>query len=196
MDNKQKTFKKLFMYGNSKLPKTTAVFSLGSAKYCPSRQRGLCLIADVCYARKAEIQYERSLPYRIRQLQIWDDCEAEEFAYRFLKSISKKRIVIDTLRFNESGDFRSNEDVRKMVIIANILKTKGISTYVYTARKDLNLNHLGSLVVNCSGFRVDGTNEFTAVKEFSGENIKCLADCKKCRLCTVLHNKKIEVLIH
>jgi len=52
-------------------------------------------------------------------------------------------------RFNESGDFRSQEDVSKMSEIAKQLKDKlGIITYGYTARKDLSF---GGVNFICKG---------------------------------------------
>lgn len=192
---KLQTIKNHVSYGNSKLPKSTLIFNLGSATNCPSKKLGLCKVCKACYAMKAERQYPSVLPYRERQAELWKRTDAVDFAYSIVKINEKKRTKIKHVRFNEAGDFSSQADVDKMSAIARILKKYGIRCYVYTARKDLDFSKRNdNLIVNGSGFMVD--NAFVAVKEHSDTSLKCIGDCKKCSLCSIPNGFVIEAKIH
>ena len=63
--------KKLVKFGNTKLPSTTAIFNMGTSKDCPSRLKGLCKCATVCYARKPEKRFPNTVPaYRKRCAEV------------------------------------------------------------------------------------------------------------------------------
>ena len=118
--------------GNTKLSSTTAIFSMSSAADCASLKLGLCKAAKQgarCYARKAEILYPLVLPCRKRQSQYWDRITAEEFTYQFLLLNACKLKPFNALRFNESGDFKSQACIDKAEKIARVLKTYGITAY-------------------------------------------------------------------
>ena len=135
---------KHFSFGNKKLPKTTAIFNITSALECKSRKLGLCQLGKdtkKCYALKAEKCYPSVLPYRNRQTNLWDNMNAEEFVKNFMKE--KGRRKIDALRFNESGDFRGQRDVNKLIKIARLLQAEGIKVYCYTARKRPKMDRKG-----------------------------------------------------
>ena len=194
------SLKKLLSYGNLKLPKTTAIFNMGSASECISEKLNLCKVAKICYAKKAERLYKNALPYRSRQSAFWRYTNANEFTDLFLDSIKNKwKYKIDMLRVSEAGDFDSQKDVNTWEAIATNLKQNDIVTYVYTARKDLDYSQCSNLIVNGSDFKTAGVkHSFTAVKQFSTDKkvAKCLADCSVCHLCATNTNLDIEVLMH
>ena len=88
----------LITFGNSKIPKTTLIFNMGSSKDCQSRILGMCLCADVCYARKSEKIYPNVLPYRKRQADFWLDNDAEDIAEGLSNSAQQKNGSIKGLR--------------------------------------------------------------------------------------------------
>ena len=176
--------------GNIKMPVSTAIFNMGSAKNCPSKKLGLCKAEKQgakCYARKAEYMYPLTLPYRERQGKLWGKISAEEFAFQFLVVNAYKRNPFSALRVNESGDFHSQDCVDKMEQIARILKRYGIVTYAYTSRSDLDYSKVRDSVIHGSGFTKPGIkgifkiipNKKARVKGFSS----CKMNCKICKLC-------------
>ena len=88
--------------GNHKIPKTTAIFNMGSAKDCPSAELGLCkAVVDgksFCYAKKAEYLYPAVLPYRRRQEEFWKAISAELFAVQFLLLIAYKMLYLNNTK--------------------------------------------------------------------------------------------------
>jgi hypothetical protein len=205
--------------GNLKIPKTTAIFNMSSAKDCVSLDKGLCKacvvnelkeLINVCYARKAEVQYPAVLPYRDRQEKYWLDVSAEEFALHFLRINANKRIKFDKMRFNEAGDFHDQEGLDKADKVAKLLLKYGVTVYCYTSRDDLDFTKVKHLVVNRSlnGLKefepVEGlTNEFLMITKEEGEDFKkwpkgyakCPADCRICDRCSV-KGKKSFVIQH
>jgi len=184
--------KGLLMYGNRKLPKSTAIFNMNSAKDCPSLKLGMCDVGSKCYALKAERLYPQVLPYRERQEAYWDSVNAEEFAGAFLIEVERKRERVTHLRFSEAGDFKSQADVDKMNEIAFYLGYQSITVYGYTARRDLDFSKAKHMTVLASGFTgTDGL--FLGVKGAKHYHLEarklgirafiCPADCKVCTLC-------------
>ena len=102
--SKPNPLKGLVKAGNKKLPKTTAIFNMGSATDCPALKKGMCQafarnpqgkMKLVCYAKKAEVQYYTMvLPYRRRQEKYWKDHSAEDFAISFLISLITEAISL------------------------------------------------------------------------------------------------------
>ena len=108
-----------------------------SVKNCPAKS--MCLISDICYADKAEKRWKQVLPYRLRQEKYWNDVGVMEFINDMMNVIEKReKEPIEFFRFNECGDFRNQKDITKLSLIASHLKKKGVITYGYTARKDLD----------------------------------------------------------
>ena len=161
--------KSLLSYGNKKLGNNIAIFNMQSATNCTSKKLGLCKVCNICYAKKAEYLYPSVLPYRKRQEIYWKQTNPDNFVCDFLDAIKNKKTKIKYLRFSESGDFETQNDLNKLVYIANKLKNYGIITYVYSARSDLDYSNIGNLKVNGSGFTV--TNNFLAVKDLP-DNLK------------------------
>ena len=185
--------KKLVSQGNLKIGKDTLIFNMNAAANCPADKLGLCKHADICYAKKAEIQYPAVLPYRNRQAIYWDECTAENFTAELLNIISRKKAKIKYIRFSESGDFQSQSDIDKLSDIAEMLKFAGIKVYTYTARKDLNFANISdNLTVNGSNFMISNNFQLTTDKNL----VNCPADCKICNKCKVSKNRNIYVLKH
>lgn len=206
-------------YGNMKIGNDTIIFNMTSATDCISAKLGLCQLCPVsspntpttvernesrvkslkkCYAHKAEVQYPNVLPYRRRQAKQWAYNSVQSIANDLVKQIKAKRVKIKYFRFNESGDFRHYRDIVKLSAIADILWAEcKVSTYGYTARKDLDFTgHSKHLTINGSGFMLN--NEFKVVDKFSDkkDSLKCISDCSKCCLCKITLGKTIEVISH
>jgi hypothetical protein len=217
--------KDLLTFGNSKLPKTTAIFNMGPATKCPSKALGLCELCKKCYALKAEKMYPTVLPYRIRQSNYWYLVTAEQFAAEFIAIYKRKRIKPIYLRFNESGDFWTQACYNKAFEAAAIIqKETGVISYCYTHRTDLNYynSFTYGLKVIQSG-NAKNTNislKFIAVKPAKFDQLKqeeknasyyrsndrgflpqdrryfCPADCKKCNLCATAPAGTIYCKLH
>jgi hypothetical protein len=185
-------------FGNKKLPKTTVIMNITSAKDCPSIRLGFCQCPKHCYARKAEVLYPDTLPSRREQTKFWDKNPALYIAWEIVKRIYAKKIRPDTFRFNEAGDFRNQDDVDKMTIIcAELQKEFGMKCYGYTARSDLDFMGLRWFAnVNGSGFMV--TNKFVFVPKGQKARTKlvCNCDCRTCTMCRDLKGKIISVHQH
>ena len=186
--------KKHVKIGNAKIGKDTAIFNMTSATNCPSRKLGLCQLKNCnhCYALLAEKRFPNVLAYRKRQETIWDKYGVE--LRQALDKLSQKH-NLKYVRFNESGDFKTQLDVDKLAIMAHLLPH--LTFYGYTARKDLSYaNRPSNLVINGSGWRRGKMNQFNAVLEYTGKNAKCKGDCSICDLCKVDKGIIIENRMH
>lgn len=192
--------KNYFSWGNKKLPKTTAIFNMTPAMYCPARRLHLCALGDKvqrCYALKAEKIYKNVLEYRIRQSIFWSDCTTEEFIAQLFKEKKRKQLL--KLRFNESGDFVSQSSLIKAEKIAKLLyKEYGIITYCYTARKDLNYSTKKYLIINGSGFMVDNNYSITGMSQPTPNYkvVSCPGNCRTCSLCVQSNKLNIQTKMH
>lgn len=196
----EKTIKNHIKFGSMKLPKSTMVFNMGSAKDCPSKTLGFCLVVDKCYARKDEKLYKSVLPYRERQEKIWLTHTASEFCAALTAILRRKRTQVKLFRLNESGDFHSQECVIKAEQIAEHLFEKhGIRTYTYTARKDLDFSNCKYLKVKGSGHN-KGNNGSTMVLmkgDVKPEGfIRCPGSCKTCSACSFPKMINIAFNVH
>jgi hypothetical protein len=166
---------------------------MGSAQDCPSKQLGLCKTINQgvkCYAEKAEIQYkENVLNYRHAQESYWKSTSGSEILSRLIRKLESRRKETTYFRFNESGDFYCQADVEKLNFIARGLReAKGITTYGYTARSDLDFRTCEFLCKG-SGFNGEGLNGSTEVilkeQQVPEGYIECPGSCKKCNLCKI-----------
>ena len=205
-----------FAIGNKKIGKDTLIFNMGSATNCPSKLKGLCDID--CYAMKSEVQYPAVLPARDHQEEYWLKTPYMSVVNDIKKAL-KRRSYIKYIRVNEAGDFHSEACLHKLIFIAEQLPN--IKFYTYTHRSDIVDNNTHNflpknLVINTSNFKVDGLNQFKAVKvetkfrsymgkakeikaelkTISNSNLVCGGDCSKCSLCKVSHSKDIYVAYH
>jgi len=202
--NKVKLRNVLGKKGNIKIPNTTATFNMSSAHDCPSRKLGLCKAVvdgkNVCYAIKSENTSRPDvLPYRRRQEAYWKSVTAHEFCVEFLAICVTKAKPFTALRFNESGDFHSQDCVDKAEKIARILKPYGIVVYCYTSRDDLDYHKLEALKVSGSGFKKSGiVNIFKMIKKKEdkprGYGV-CMGNCHSCNRC-LKSGMKTVVLQH
>ena len=149
----------VYSIGNLKLSTNTLIFNLTSAKDCPSKQKGLCKVCKICYARKSELRFPKVLAYRDRQTKYWDLHNTIEICGD-MHRILKKRPYIRFLRYNEAGDFRNQLDVDKLSDIAGFIKRNyDVVTYGYTARSDLDFSK-AQFIVRGSGWKAkDGMTE-------------------------------------
>lgn len=181
---------KLLSNGNLKIGNDTLIFNMCSATDCPSRRLGLCKIPDRCYAMKAERCYPQVLPYRRRQEELWLHSSSDEL-FKYIEPMLSKRIKY--FRFSEAGDFRTQDDINKMSALADKLAEKGVISYGYTARNDLDFSVVGSnLCINGSSFRVH--NSFTATDNPNG--LVCRGNCRECVWCKTKKGLDIKVRIH
>ena len=95
---------------------------MGPASICPSERLGFCQIKDKCYAKKSEKLYKYVLPYRIRQYKYWTETSAKTMKNDFKKILNRIRTKIRYLRYNESADFFSQNDIEKLNKISELLK--------------------------------------------------------------------------
>ena len=173
----------LFSFGNMKQDGDTAIFNMTpTTGACVSEKMGLCSYPSKCYARKAERRFPNVMRHRIHQNMFWNACSPELFIYEL------KKYSFTKLRFSESGDFRHQEDVSKVIAIANLLS---VPVWTYTARRDLDFSDTpDNLIVNGSGFMLD--NMFQAVPDLSGlQGHFCKGNCRICDLC--LHKSGIVI---
>jgi hypothetical protein len=194
----------LISEGNIKVPSTTAIFNMTSAKDCPSLKLGLCKAyfsgKHICYAKKAENEMRKNvLPYRRRQEAYWREVSANEFVSEFILINSMKRNPFKYIRFNESGDFISQDCVDKAEKIAKMLHRFGIKCYCYTSRSDLNFSKCRYLVVSGSNFKRAGISNIFKIIGKESELKKgyklCVGDCKVCNRCT-FKNMKTCIVKH
>jgi len=192
----------LIRRGNKKLPSTTWIFNCGTARDCPSKALGLCQCADKCYAMKAERMYKNVLPFRERQRALWGNVTPKRFVSAlFLASNRSRTRAMESFRFNEAGDFSTQQDINWLTAVCKILKQAGVSCYGYTARTDLNLTgllkHSSVNVSNDKRNWIDkGANRFRAVKQATGKNPVCPGSCKACSLCQKVRGLEIEIPLH
>ena len=181
--------------GNHKIGTDTLILNMCSATDCPSRKLGYCKLGKRCYALKAERLYPQCLPFRRMQEQQWDSLTVQFMADCISETVRRARgVPVTHLRFSEAGDFRTQEDVDRMSVLADLLDGT-VVVYGYTARKDLDFSRIHSnMVVNGSSFMA--SNEFRAVPEYTGENIRCKMNCRICSLCTEGRGRVIEVKYH
>jgi len=155
--NQPAELKSIVKFGNLKLPKTTMIFNMSSATDCPSRRLGLCEYEDICYAKKPEMIYPKVLPYRRRQEGYWLFTDADKIVLDCYRLLLRKNHNVDAFRFNESGDFHSQDCVEKLDYVARHLSDRlGIITYGYTARNDLDFSSVGFVVRNSTSKPIVG----------------------------------------
>jgi len=188
----------LISQGNHKLGKDTLILNMTSATDCPSRALGLCKLPSKCYAMKAERMYKAVLPYRRKQAEYWDKTGPIKIAADLREELGRHtKPPIKFIRISEAGDFRTQADVTKLYIIADLLVNTGVIIYGYTARQDLEFPQgPANLVLNGSGFMLD--NMFTAVdpKSLANYQVTCAGNCRICNLCKAAGKQDIKVGLH
>ena len=188
-------------FGNKKLPKSTAIFNLGTWFLCPGRLEGYCELHDVCYAKCREVM-GNVIQSRLNNYYFWKGNSAETIAMFISYSIMAEKMKgneVNLLRFNEVGEIEDQQELEKMVKVSNIVYLKtGVQSHTYTHNRALNFNiERPNLTINGSGFMVD--NMFTVVKpENYGEYIdthNCIECPQKCEVCGSICARKLGVEI-
>ncbi len=191
----------MFSFGNKKLPSSTMIFNMTSAHDCPSRALGLCRIpADKCYARKAEVTWPATMPYRRRQAKLFKELSINELIGAFKCAImhrDDRSEPVKQIRFSESGDFESYHALNKITKVFKALKVwrPHLVIYGYTARNDMDFTELQKVAtVNGSNKMLD--NYFQAVETTNKGDVVCPGDCNICNLCAVKGKKHIKIKFH
>jgi hypothetical protein len=177
----------LFSFGNLKQDAGTAIFNFCASLDCPSEKLGLCLNPEVCYAKQPEKSWPNVRGHRNYQAKFWQMCTPELFVYEL------RKFEFNKLRFSESGDFGSQDEVSKASRIAELLD---IPVWTYTARRDLDFSNLpANFTVTGSGFMLD--NFFNVVPDPIGlPGVICKADCRICSYCSEKAHRIINCKIH
>ena len=188
-------------FGNKKLPKSTAIFNLGTWFLCPGRLEGYCELHDICYAKCREVM-GNVIQSRLNNYYFWKTNNAKRIANFIVYSIKTEIIKgnqVNLLRFNEVGELEDEEDLNKMIKVSNIVYERtGIKSYTYTHNRELDFNiDRPHLTINGSGFMVD--NMFTVVKPEQYKEYldthKCIECPQKCEICGSICSKKLGVEI-
>ena len=193
-----------FSHGNTKLPKSTAIFNMTPASngakgdnlgmLCPEYLAGTCQLdcpEKQCYAIKAERQYAETRAKRQRQANFWANGSVDDFVARFRL---EARHDTDTLRFNESGGIADIHDIIRLGSIARALPD--ITIYVYTSRSDLwDQGAFDCLPDNVS---VVGSGFMAHNAFMAGEvhKVNCPGDCRACHICLNRHGVTMGARIH
>lgn len=200
----------MIKYGNFKIGDDTIILNMGTASDCPSKKLGLCPIYSEenkgkklkCYALKPEILYrENCTNYRNKQREFWEKSTATEIANYIKTRVNRRTKETKFLRFNEASDFHTQQDVRKLSSVANQLKDIGITTYGFTARKDLNFNNV-NFIFKGSGHDIPNstgkTKIITDIKEKpkGKEWVYCPGNCRVCGICSSIHKINVAFIKH
>ena len=204
----QKAFDKIapiprIVFGNKKVPKTTAIANTTSWFLCPGRLRGFCELHEVCYDKCREVM-GNACQSRLNHDLWWRSNDARMIAMFYVYSIQAENLKhpeskITLMRFQEVGDFRNQDDLNKMIEVSNILyKELGIESYTYTHNRELDFDVPRPHLCMCgSGFMID--NQFTVVppneyEEYTA-NHKCFKCPQKCEMCNSICSQKLGIEI-
>lgn len=202
-----------FKFGNHKLGKDTIITNMSSATNCPSKKLGLCpiynysysienknIIITRCYALKAEQQYkEHVLKARREQEEYWNTRSVDDILNDMRKKIESRKSETKYFRYNESGDFKNQEDIEKLSEIAKKLNEEfSITTYGYSARSDLDFKNVNFLV---KGSGHDNGNNGTTIvvnkkEDVPKDYITCIGSCIDCDVCKKLNKLNVAFIKH
>lgn len=191
---------KVFSYGNKKLPASTMIFNLTTAKNCPSK---LCKVAKYCYAKKGENRYIDVFLRNLRNKIMLENISLKDFLKLLELYIEYAPMKIKNIRLSEEGDFMSLKYVKIANDIAGHIKAKyGITTTIYTA-KPYDFAPFENLIVNASIPQIKNPTRYFFAKgekdlKELGVNLKgkgiqyndkvghyfvCPCDCRLCGFC-------------
>ena len=178
----------LCKFGNEKAGEDTLLLNMGSATRCPSKS--MCKVlreGRSCYPAQVEMRHPVVTTFRERQERYWRSTPKEQVVEDIRRKLSRRIIGTRYLRFNESGDFWSQECVDKLSYVADALKSAvNITTYGFTARQDLDFSRAGFLVKGSGHDR--GNHGRCVVIDADGAvpagYVLCPENCRVCTLCT------------
>ena len=188
-------------FGNKKLPKTTAIYNIGTWFLCPGRLEGFCELHQECYAKSREVMGS-VIKSRLNNYHFWKNNDTETIAKFISYSIKTEQLKgneVNLLRFNEVGEMEDEEDLNKMIDISNIVYAlTGVKSYTYTHNRALNFNiERPNLTICGSGFMID--NRFTVVKPEDYKKYvqdhNCIECPQNCEYCGSICSKKLGVEI-
>lgn len=215
----------IMSHGNAKLSADILIVNLTSAKNCPSAKRKHCKIYNQyqaaikngktapvqCYAQRDEHQYPNTIQNNVRAEIIMPLMNDDEFISYIEEYIEKCDFVTNYIRFNESGDFPSQEFVSRCEKAAEYFyKNHGIISSAYTCRLDLDFSNCHYLIINASHPKIKGADrfylavsddKFNSFKDVmhgvgydeNGEPyFKCHCNCKICKFCYQTRNQNNE----
>ena len=207
-DRYKKAFDKIapiprIVFGNKKIPRTTGIMNTTSWFLCPGRLRGFCELHEVCYDKFREVMGSVNSS-RLNHDLWWRSNDADTIAQFCIYSIKAESLKhpeapINLVRFQEVGDFRSQDDLIKMRDVSNnIYDSLGINSYTYTHNRELDFDiNRPHLTINGSGFMID--NQFTVVppSEYKRyvENHNCFQCPQKCEMCNSICSQKLGIEI-
>lgn len=187
------------VFGNAKLPESTAIISCGTWFNCAGRKEGFCELSEICYDKCREVMSADITRFRLEEEIAFRSLNAEEITQQIIPQIkarnaSKSKEGIKQVRWNEVGELRNQKDLEKVNAISNILYEEfGIHSYIYTHNRYLDFSiDRPHLTVLGSGFMVD--NEYRVVKDKSTLDevfFECNCDCTKCNICPL----KLDLVI-
>lgn len=138
---------KVFSYGNKKLPASTMIFNLTTAKNCPAK---MCEVAKYCYAKKGENRFIDVFLRNLRNKIMLENISLKDFLKLLELYIEYAPMKIKNIRISEEGDFMNLNYVKIADAIAGHIKAKyGITTTIYTA-KPYDFAPFKNLIVNAS----------------------------------------------
>lgn len=191
---------KVFSYGNKKLPASTMIFNLTTAKNCPSK---LCKVAEHCYAKKGENRFIEVFLRNLRNKIMLENISLKDFMKLLELYIEYAPMKIKNIRLSEEGDFMGIKQVKIANDIAGHIKAKyGITTTIYTA-KPYDFGQFKNLIVNASLPQIKNPTRYFFAKEEKklkelGVNLKgkgiqyndkvghyfvCPCECRLCGFC-------------
>ena len=191
---------KVFSYGNKKLPASTMIFNLTTAKNCPSK---LCKVAQYCYAKKGENRFIEVFLRNLRNKIMLENISLKDFLKLLELYIEYAPMRIKNIRLSEEGDFMKIEHVKIANDIAGHIKAKyGITTTIYTA-KPYDFGPFKNLIVNASLPQIKNPTRYFFAKpektlkelgvNFNGKGIQyndkvghyfiCPCECRLCGFC-------------
>lgn len=191
---------KVFSYGNKKLPASTMIFNLTTAKNCPSK---LCKVAQHCYAKKGENRFIEVFLRNLRNKIMLENISLKDFLKLLELYIEYAPMKIKNIRLSEEGDFMNLKYVKLANDIAGHIKAKyGITTTIYTA-KPYDFGQFENLIVNASIPQIKNPTRYFFAKEEKelkelGINLKgngiqhndkvghyfvCPCECRLCGFC-------------
>ena len=190
-------------FGNKKVPKTTAIGNTTSWFLCPGRLQGFCELHEICYDKCREVMGSVNKS-RLNHDLWWRQNDANTIAQFYIYSIQAQSLKypespINLMRFQEVGDFRTQNDVDKMIEVSNrIYEELNINSYTYTHNRNLDYSKdRPHLTINGSGFMID--NQFTVVPpseyEQYVESHNCFKCPQKCEMCNSICSQKLGIEI-
>lgn len=187
------------VFGNAKLPESTAIISCGTWFNCAGRKEGFCELSEICYDKCREVMSADVTRFRLEEEIAFRSLSTEKIAQQIIPQIkarnaSKSKEGIKQVRWNEVGELRNQKDLEKVNAISNILYEEfGIHSYIYTHNRYLDFSiDRPHLTVLGSGFMVD--NEYRVVKDKSTLDevfFECNCDCTQCNICPL----KLDLVI-